>query len=116
MSCSTLSRFSKLFPLFLNNEPRSSEMATDSFAVFSAVAYTADPIEPFPLLQRHFKRLRTAFEAFAKEVPACWCASVAFPSHEAILQELNRCTAAGGVSNPQRVSLAYRRICGGCYS
>ncbi|GAA5895824.1 hypothetical protein JCM5296_006676 [Sporobolomyces johnsonii] len=50
----------------------------------------------FPLLPRHLRRLRTAHERLARELPDCWCSSAAFPSDEKLVEELERAVEAAG--------------------
>ncbi|CEQ38794.1 SPOSA6832_00241 [Sporobolomyces salmonicolor] len=50
----------------------------------------------FSLLPRHLRRLRTAHERLARELPDCWCSSAAFPSDEKLVEELERAVGAAG--------------------
>lgn len=55
----------------------------------TSLVYRADsPADPFPLLTRHFARLRKAHAALARERPDCWCASRSMPDDEAMLAAL----------------------------
>ncbi|KWU46782.1 D-aminoacid aminotransferase-like PLP-dependent enzyme [Rhodotorula sp. JG-1b] len=63
--------------------------ADSSFQLMTSLVYRADsPADPFPLLARHFARLRRAHAALARERPDCWCASRSMPDDEAMLAAL----------------------------
>lgn len=63
--------------------------ADSSFQLMTALVYRADsPADPFPLLARHFARLRRAHAALASERPDCWCASRRMPDDDAMFAAL----------------------------
>ncbi|KAG0661865.1 hypothetical protein C6P46_003756 [Rhodotorula mucilaginosa] len=68
--------------------------ADSSFQLMTALVYRADsPADPFPLLARHFTRLRRAHAALAEERPDCWCASRSMPNDDAMLAALQEAVA-----------------------
>lgn len=79
----------------------------ESFQLMTALVYrSASCAEPFPLLPRHFARLRMAHAALARERPGCWCASHGMPRDEDMLEALRYVVArvqAAGMKGDLRV-------------
>ncbi|GAA5871935.1 hypothetical protein JCM3774_000733 [Rhodotorula dairenensis] len=79
------------------------------FQLMTSLVYRSDPrAEPFPLLSRHFARLRTAHAALARERPGCWCASRGMPDDEEMLEALRQAVAraqAEGIEGDLRIRL-----------
>lgn len=78
-------------------------MDTD-FYLITALVYLPPPAAPYPLLDRHFLRLRTAHAQLAREIPQSWCASRPFPDESRLLQVMDECVQMNGREKELRVS------------
>lgn len=76
-----------------------------SFYLITALVYLPPPSAPFPLLERHLLRLRTAHAQLAREIPESWCASRPFPDESKLLQVMEECVETNGRERELRVSL-----------
>lgn len=86
-----------------------------SFQLMTALVYRAGSSdERFPLLSRHFARLKAAHAAFQQEEPSSWCSRVAMPSDDQMLVALHAAVQAAqreGNEGDLRVRIPSPTLC-----